>query len=219
MTLPVDKKIRELLDVDPAAIIEEQGMNQREAMILSANLQIAKEKLLRQSEDTYLGMKFIKFVNIMKRHDFKIVQSHEFSTKENEDIREGFFMFWNPALGMLVAVETITLEHVFVNQALAYYSCEFEKERHAQKNLFSGKSNGKIIVGFIDAREGFLHKLRQHMGKHGKFLNPWPTGQHLFFCCSGDRGESGKIENGKELSRARYDSLPEEVRKCVLWED
>ena len=169
--------------------------------VAACNFIIRGKKLtkeLRANMDTYKGMRFLDFVNVVMYQGFKPVYNETFKGREGTEV---FLVYYHPTKGIALTVESFGGQ--LVNRAVMYYNwVPNQMDGDWQRAAGSGKldSTGLVWAGHCEVGEAFKFKL-DLMHRKGFFAQQWVLQPYV------------ALWNYME---AKMSMLPEDVRKAMM---
>lgn len=232
----------EMLKFDPLQTAEDMtGKSYKEDEITS-NLGMAlamlgnaqKQQILEEQNDTHYGCTYQRLLSVANDIGFEIVLQELFDAEPtmSEPLQETIYILWHPEKAIIVEFETYQAEKI--NSAKMYFAfkpkdqskfwCNFSCGGHwyipNRDQLDEAPKSEWVWIGNMDLREGFRH-LMNKFKLYGEFVNPWPDEQLIHFNTYMDwKNDDGyPYVNAIAESDRRYNSLPEEVKASIKYDD
>ena len=175
-----------------------------------------REKVLSNSNDSYYGMDFQPYVEIVQDIGFVKIHEHPF-TRKNDNVEEIFQIWFHPE-GVLLSCDSYI--KTSLNGSTIFYnwkpnhvrgSFDFTSSGHYWTSETIGVDHPEwekhaIWIGHHDTREAIRLKIRR-LKENGKFLWPWVCQPFLWFV-------DGSQDSDKylEINRNLIAKFPKKVK-------
>lgn len=173
-----------------------------------------KERLLRESGDSYFSMRFWDHKNLYLGLGFSMVWREYFTGSGGDEI---YAVFWHPE-GLLATLESYGGERT--NSAKMYYNYSHPDVYFDWKLKSSGHYNGDVWIGDHDAREGICYNL-DALRAEGEFLPVWVERPWLSLMNYAEGRELDGLSYDersqiyKQTTERKISELPEHVRRAI----
>ncbi len=221
-----NNKTQAILDADPVATAEEILGKSHEEWNLETDAQTVlglayftskiKEKHLKKNEDTYFAISWKNFLEIAKKHNFKIGYSKNFiGTGWSDDgtVEEEVILF-DDENGLIIYAESF--DGTRVNNAKLYGEAftngPIEEKHRRALNGSSHEYNENGTVSFdFDIREGFVFYLNKMLHTF-EFSKTWTNVPFLWFL---NYMENKTEKDYEAINRRKIAESAPEVSKII----
>lgn len=185
--------------------------------VAAANFIVKVRKLskeLKNGGDTWRGMKYMDFVNIVLEQGFRPVH-HENFTGENygsKPCTEMFMAFYHETKGIFVVAESFGSE--MVNKAEMYYNWvpnQLDKEWTRATSSGGFEKSGLVWAGHHQVNEALKYKL-DLLHKKGYFVQQWVENPHVWLL----NYMEVKNKDLTKLNDAKLKTLPDMIKKWMV---
>lgn len=189
---------------------ETSGLTQR---LAACNFVIRSRKLgkeLRANMDTYRGMRFLDFINVVMYQGFKPVYNETFKGKEGTEV---FLVYYHPTKGIALTAESYGGS--MVNRAVMYYNwLPNQMDGDWQRASGSGKldSTGLVWAGHCEVHEALKYKL-DLMQRKGFFAPQWVLQPYMALWNYVEGKASKELD---AINKRKLALLPTDVRKAMM---
>jgi hypothetical protein len=185
------------------------------SLVRAAEDSMAKKNHLKSLGDTYSGMGWAGFKDLIKSKGF--IPALEYDVRHGDSVDE-FIIYYHPAKGLVICADSYYNKGV-VNNGNLYGEIQAhskEDEETIWKWLSSGgciDCEKKIYETSHDVREGLFSKL-DVLESAGTFLNQWTNNNRfLWFVDSVENKIPGY--DYKKIAAGKIAKCPEEFRKVI----
>jgi hypothetical protein len=218
-----DELIEHLLNYDVVHEAEKTTKQKYETSSLTqrlaaCNFVVRSRKLskeLRANMDTYKGMRFLDFINVVMYQGFKPVYNESFrgSPSAGREGTEAFLVYYHMTKGIALAVESFGGQ--LVNRAVMYYNwVPNQADGDWQRASGSGKmdATGLVWAGNCEVTEALKYKL-ELMERKGFFAQQWI---HRPYIAMWNYMEGRLVKDLDRINQTKLSVLPADVRKAML---